>query len=141
MPSARKLAVPVFDERRGPKDSDFNDMARLYGLDAVRECIERADYVKAPKETAPEPYALTPLLRAIDTGGGKPSRTLAAVDEAAAAEDAAEDGIEDEIEADETSSAGDDATTARASAMRAILIDGQDEKSIEWRIKTAVAAA
>jgi putative DNA primase/helicase len=37
------LAVPAFPNNRGPKDSDFNDLARLSGLDAVRECIETAD--------------------------------------------------------------------------------------------------
>ena len=38
--------------------------------------------------------------------------------------------------ADETGSAEtDDEAAARASALRAILIDGLDEKKIEWRIK------
>ena len=38
--------------------------------------------------------------------------------------------------ADEADSEGtDDATAARASALRSILIDGLDEKSVEWRIK------
>jgi len=36
------LAVPVFSESRGPKDSDFNDFARLAGLEVVRTCIEGA---------------------------------------------------------------------------------------------------
>lgn len=37
------LAVPAFPNNRGPKDSDFNDLARLSGLEAVRGCIEAAD--------------------------------------------------------------------------------------------------
>lgn len=41
-----KFAVPVFGEDRGEKDTDFNDLARTHGLDAVKACIARADYVK-----------------------------------------------------------------------------------------------
>jgi putative DNA primase/helicase len=37
-----KLAVPFFPDSRGPKDTDFNDLARLAGLDVVRKCIEDA---------------------------------------------------------------------------------------------------
>jgi len=36
------LAVPVFPDNRGPKDSDFNDLARLDGLEAVKACINAA---------------------------------------------------------------------------------------------------
>jgi putative DNA primase/helicase len=36
------LAVPTFPDNRGIKDTDFNDLARLAGLEAVRDCIESA---------------------------------------------------------------------------------------------------
>jgi len=36
------LAVPVFPEARVPKDTDFNDLARIAGLEAVRGCIDGA---------------------------------------------------------------------------------------------------
>ena len=36
------LAVPSFPDTRDAKDTDFNDMARLSGQDAVRACIEAA---------------------------------------------------------------------------------------------------
>jgi putative DNA primase/helicase len=36
------LATPVFPENRGPKDTDFNDLARLAGPEAVRACIDGA---------------------------------------------------------------------------------------------------
>jgi len=37
------LAIPVFPDNRGPKDTDFNDLARLSGLETVKGCIEAAD--------------------------------------------------------------------------------------------------
>jgi putative DNA primase/helicase len=36
------LAIPAFPDNRGPKDTDFNDFARLAGPEAVRACIEGA---------------------------------------------------------------------------------------------------
>jgi putative DNA primase/helicase len=36
------LAIPTFPDNRGSKDSDFNDLARLSGQEAVRTCIEAA---------------------------------------------------------------------------------------------------
>lgn len=39
------LAVPAFPDTRGPKDSDFNDMAKLTTPEAVRACIESAAIV------------------------------------------------------------------------------------------------
>jgi len=36
------LAVPTFPDNRGIKDTDFNDMALLTGLEAVKACIEAA---------------------------------------------------------------------------------------------------
>jgi len=45
-----KLAVPVFGEGRGEKDTDFNDLFRREGPEAIKRCRARADYVKeAPK--------------------------------------------------------------------------------------------
>ena len=41
-----KLAVPVFGDNRGEKDTDFDDMARLSGLEAVRERIAKAAYAR-----------------------------------------------------------------------------------------------
>jgi putative DNA primase/helicase len=40
-----KLAVPCFPGNRQLKDSDFNDLARLGGIEAVRLCIEKAETV------------------------------------------------------------------------------------------------
>jgi putative DNA primase/helicase len=48
------LAVPIFSTDRGQTDTDFNDMARLSGPDAVRTCIEQA----APAAPAPESMSL-----------------------------------------------------------------------------------
>ncbi len=53
------LAIPEFPRDRGDKDTDFNDMARLYGLESVKTCIENAS--KVTKETSkdwPEPSPL-----------------------------------------------------------------------------------
>lgn len=36
------LAVPIFPDNRQAKDTDFNDLARLAGLEAVKDCIEAA---------------------------------------------------------------------------------------------------
>jgi putative DNA primase/helicase len=36
------LAIPVFPDNRGPKDTDFNDLSRLVGLETVNACIEAA---------------------------------------------------------------------------------------------------
>lgn len=48
------LAVPVFPNHRGPKDSDFNDLARLSSLEAVKRCIETADMRTSKAETVTE---------------------------------------------------------------------------------------
>jgi phage/plasmid primase-like uncharacterized protein len=45
-----RVAVPQFDDPRGDRDVDFNDMAVLYGLERVRDCIWGAKH----EETAPE---------------------------------------------------------------------------------------
>jgi putative DNA primase/helicase len=58
------LAVPVFHENRQAADTDFNDMARLAGLEAVKACIEAA----ARPSTVPEieTKAINPLEAAVD---------------------------------------------------------------------------
>lgn len=50
-----KLAVPALPDTRGVKDSDFNDLARLCGTEAVRASIEAARVV--PPITAENPAA------------------------------------------------------------------------------------
>ena len=50
------LAVPNFPNNRGEKDSDFNDMARMYSLESVKACIENASKVtKEASKDWPEP--------------------------------------------------------------------------------------
>jgi len=65
-----KLAIPQFGPDRSPDQTDFNDMALHSGLDAVKECIERANAptpeVKAEVHelylnTLPEPTPLPKL--------------------------------------------------------------------------------
>ena len=65
-----KLAIPQFGPDRSPDQTDFNDMALNSGLDAVKECIERANAptpeVKAEGHelylnTLPEPTPLPKL--------------------------------------------------------------------------------
>ena len=50
------LAIPAFPENRGTKDSDYNDLLRLAGPEAVGACIEGAAIpIPAPnKETTPQ---------------------------------------------------------------------------------------
>jgi hypothetical protein len=40
-----KLAIPVFPSNRGVKDTDFNDLFRLAGGEAVRGCVVQKDYL------------------------------------------------------------------------------------------------
>jgi putative DNA primase/helicase len=47
------LASPSFPVGRGPKDSDFNDLARLAGLGPARVCIESAVMVEPIAPPAP----------------------------------------------------------------------------------------
>lgn len=55
------LAVPVFPDNREIKDTDFNDLARLAGLEAVKACIESAQrpaplaVINHDADTWPEP--------------------------------------------------------------------------------------
>jgi putative DNA primase/helicase len=54
------LAIPVFPDNRGPRDSDLNDLLRLAGPEAVRFCIEGAT-VSAPDSTeVPPGHDVTP---------------------------------------------------------------------------------
>lgn len=50
------LAVPAFPDSRGPKDTDFNDMARQATPESVRACIAAATMPEPEptEETAPE---------------------------------------------------------------------------------------
>ena len=64
------LALPSFGPDRGEKDTDFNDMARLFGLDAVRAALDAAKPITDAEPQAetvepldgsawPEPQAMT----------------------------------------------------------------------------------
>lgn len=55
------LAVPKFPEGRGEKDTDFNDLHRLAGLEAVKSCIEGAQ-AGADDAAWPEPQPLPEAL-------------------------------------------------------------------------------
>ena len=48
-----RVVLSVFNERRSEKDKDFNDIARLNGLDKVKDVINAA--CVASKTTAPLP--------------------------------------------------------------------------------------
>jgi|GEM_PF-6935402 len=54
-----KLAVPTFIAARGPKDTDFNDMARLEGKDSVAQAF--AAVLNTPDPAPPAAPDLTPL--------------------------------------------------------------------------------
>jgi putative DNA primase/helicase len=54
------LATPVFPENRGPKDTDFNDLARLVGPEAVRACIEGAAISDTASTKVPPGDDVTP---------------------------------------------------------------------------------
>lgn len=56
-----KLVVPKFGEGRGDKDTDFNDMARLCGLDAVRACFAPEEEDAAEKNGATPPEDAAPV--------------------------------------------------------------------------------
>jgi putative DNA primase/helicase len=70
------LATPeFFGHDRGDKDTDFNDLHQLAGLDAVKACIDRAELVTsqsgAAKDTGgddrwPEPTPLPDALPSVD---------------------------------------------------------------------------
>ncbi|MBJ9674506.1 DUF927 domain-containing protein [Burkholderia gladioli] len=55
------LAIPIFDSNRPSAATDFNDLASLSGLDAVRQCVEAAldeldaTAISSPASTNPEP--------------------------------------------------------------------------------------
>lgn len=46
-----RLAVPDFGPHRKANCTDFNDLARERGPEAVRDCIERAAYIETPKKS------------------------------------------------------------------------------------------
>lgn len=62
------LAIPLFPSQRTEKDTDFNDMHRLAGLQAVRDCVAKAVHIvqERPAET---PDALTPRTEVVLTNG------------------------------------------------------------------------
>ena len=62
------LALPRFDGLRDDKATDFNDLQRSEGLEAVRACIEAATTVQAMAESAPMPSSA-------DTGAAWPDPT------------------------------------------------------------------
>lgn len=45
------LAIPLFPDDRGPKDTDFNDLAEISGAAAVRDCLDAATLVEKPQPT------------------------------------------------------------------------------------------
>ena len=47
------LAIPVFPDNRGDKDTDFNDLARLAGPEAVKRCIEEAKALRQERDEYP----------------------------------------------------------------------------------------
>ena len=65
------LAVPCFPATRGAKDTDFNDLARHAGQQAVKECIEGAQ-----KPGSEHQHALPFLFRRLSDIEAKPVRWL-----------------------------------------------------------------
>ena len=67
------VAVPEFGPDRGDKDSDFNDLHRLFGLDAVLRCIQKAKHCDSKTRTKmmkgasawPEPTPLPDALPSV----------------------------------------------------------------------------
>jgi putative DNA primase/helicase len=60
------LAVPDFGDERPEGSTDFNDLARSAGLEAVRRCIEEAESVA---EDWPEPQPLPNVLPSVESLG------------------------------------------------------------------------
>jgi len=56
------LAVPALPSSRGPKDTDFNDLARLSGSESVKRCIDAAAPVTSGPSTTPEATTRKPSL-------------------------------------------------------------------------------
>jgi len=57
------VAVPSFPADRGDKDTDFNDLHKLAGMDAVRDCIEAAKLGRTiGAEDWPEPMEIVSQL-------------------------------------------------------------------------------
>jgi hypothetical protein len=59
------VVVPEFSDGRGEKDTDFNDMARVAGRDAVRKCIQKAldGKMENKKEIPPEVRIELPVIK------------------------------------------------------------------------------
>lgn len=53
-----KLALPVFSDETFSQATDFNDMAKLEGMDAVANAIATAEKVETPPSLWPEPLPL-----------------------------------------------------------------------------------
>lgn len=56
------LAVPRFPDGRGDKDTDFNDLHRLAGVEAVRACFDFSPLQKEADVQWPEPVPLPDAL-------------------------------------------------------------------------------
>ena len=59
------LAVPKFPQGRGDKDTDFNDLHRLAGAEAVRACMDAATKVDPPATNEPSWPDPSPLPNAL----------------------------------------------------------------------------
>jgi putative DNA primase/helicase len=55
------LAVPVFPNTRGPKDTDFNDLARIATPESVRACIDGAVIPNKATPADVNPATIDPL--------------------------------------------------------------------------------
>ena len=60
------LVVPNFLNNRNDKDSDFNDLARMYGLEFVRECFLDANKVEKENSSGQIPDDLLKTVRIDD---------------------------------------------------------------------------
>jgi P4 family phage/plasmid primase-like protien len=65
-----KLAVPAFTGPRGPKDTDFNDQARLEGKESVAQAFAAVLNTPDPKPTVPPDLAPLVLDDPSDIGNG-----------------------------------------------------------------------
>ena len=70
------LAVPRFPQGRGDKDTDFNDLHKLAGLDAVKACMDAGTPVASGgKADASTGQTFPPLVEA-DTATEKPAHAV-----------------------------------------------------------------
>ncbi|EFL50721.1 conserved hypothetical protein [Solidesulfovibrio fructosivorans JJ]] len=61
------IAMPKFDVERGEKDTDFNDLARLQGLDAVKHCLDEVNQFS--KDIAKHQSILDTTTRVVEEDG------------------------------------------------------------------------